>query len=103
MIAVSSSRVRHPRDETGVELCGLGLGLSKLRDSRLLGGFLRNRSGARRGDRGARWTLNRRRENFTLSVQPIDVGLAVGLTVGDPEVVGPFANGFFQVRHGLLL
>jgi hypothetical protein len=23
------------------------------------------------------------------------------LTIGDPEVVGAFANGLFQIRHGI--
>jgi hypothetical protein len=38
-----------------------------------------------------------------LSIQPIDVRLAVGLTIGDPEVVSPFANCLFQIWHGILL
>jgi hypothetical protein len=29
--------------------------------------------------------------------------LALGLTVGDPEVVGTFADGLFQIRHGVFL
>jgi hypothetical protein len=32
-----------------------------------------------------------------LSIEPIDVRLALGLTVGDPEVAGTFANGHFQI------
>jgi hypothetical protein len=38
-----------------------------------------------------------------LSIQPIDIGLALGLTIGDPEVVGTFANCLFQILHGLIL
>ena len=36
-----------------------------------------------------------------LSVQPIDVSLALGLTIGDSEVVGAFANCLFQIWHGM--
>ena len=41
-------------------------------------------------------------ENFALSIEPIDVRLALGLTIGDPEVVGTFADGLFQIWHGIL-
>jgi hypothetical protein len=60
----------------------------------LFGGFRRHRvAGSCRGlaDR----TFNSARENFALSIQPIDVCPAVGLTIGDPEVVGTLADGLF--------
>src|SRR6476646_10363040 len=40
---------------------------------------------------------------FVLSIQPIDVRLALGLTIGDPEVVGTFANRLIQIWHRVLL
>jgi hypothetical protein len=27
--------------------------------------------------------------------------MAIGLTIGNPEVVGTFANGLFQIWHGI--
>ena len=41
------------------------------------------------------------RENFALSIEPIDIRLTFGLTIGDPEVIGTFANGLFQIWHGI--
>jgi hypothetical protein len=59
----------------------------------------RNRS--RRGLAGC--AFNGVRKNFALSKQPIDVGVAFGSTIGDPEVVGTLANGLFQIWHRILL
>ena len=42
-------------------------------------------------------------ELSTDSFWPIDVRLALGATIGDPEVVGTFANGLFQIWHGIFL
>ena len=33
----------------------------------------------------------------------MDFGLSVGLTIGDPEVVGALANCLFQIWHGIFL
>jgi hypothetical protein len=48
-------------------------------------------------------TIKRRRQNFALRIQPIGVRVPIGSTVGDPQMVGAFANGFFQILHELLL
>src|SRR5258705_6303621 len=40
------------------------------------------------------------RPDLQKSAQPINVRVALGLTIGDPEVVGTFANCLFQVWHG---
>ena len=33
----------------------------------------------------------------------MDFRLSVGLTIGDPEVVGALANCLFQIWHGIFL
>jgi hypothetical protein len=38
-------------------------------------------------------------QNFPPSIQPMNVRLALRLTIGDPEVVGTFANFLFQAWH----
>src|SRR5215831_15295207 len=55
------------------------------------------------GGGGGGRALDRFGENFALGIQPMDVSLALGLTIGDPEVVGAFANCLFQIWHGILL
>jgi len=86
------------------ELCGAGFAFSQSGDLRLFSGFCRSQShvGGRRG-RGAVWAFNCYGENFALSIEPINVRPALGLTIGDPEVVGTFANGLFQIWHGIFL
>src|SRR6202048_2826640 len=72
LMASSSSRV--PRDDARMELCGAGLAFSRSGDPCLFTGFRRNRSrvGGRNGGR----------ENFALRIEPIDIRLALGLTIG---------------------
>src|SRR6516225_4202220 len=87
-----------------MKLCGAGLAFSRSGEPCPFTRFRRNRSrvGGRRSGSAAAWAFNRGRENFALSFKPIDVRLALGLTTGDPKVVGTFANGLFQIWHGIL-
>jgi hypothetical protein len=37
--------------------------------------------------------------HFVLGTQPMGIGISVGSTIVDPEMIGTFANSFFQVFH----
>src|SRR6266481_7907707 len=78
------------------ELRNAALGLSRSGDPRLFSGLRRGRYWIH----GRHiWAFKRGRQNVPLSIQPIDVRLALRLTIGAPEIVGSFANCLVQVWH----
>jgi hypothetical protein len=44
-------------------------------------------------------TINGLHQHFVLCIQPIGIGVSVGPTIGDPKLIGAFANRFFRMFH----